>query len=181
MDEETVCASCVETDEGPAGLSESVSADSVLDQTEPTSDYPPEAIREQGPPARFRVNIVGVRFGYACKIYRFDAGDLDLAADECVIVKTEKGMGLGRVAAPPHEMELEPGQLEGLRKVIRKAGKVDFDQRERLAQKEAEAYAYCVERIEALGLPMKLVAVECYFDGSKYVFYFTADGRVDFR
>jgi len=125
--------------------------------------------------------IAGVRFGYACKIYHFDAGDMDLITGDRVIVKTEKGMGLGVIAVAPFERELEPAQMEGLRKIIRKAGKVDFDQKARCIQRESEAYAYCVDRIEALDLPMKLVAVECYFDGSKYVFYFTSEGRVDFR
>jgi cell fate regulator YaaT (PSP1 superfamily) len=64
---------------------------------------------------------------------------------------------------------------------VRKAGKVDFDHKARCLQREKLANAYCLERIEALGLPMKLVAVDCFFDGSKYVFYFTAEGRVDFR
>jgi cell fate regulator YaaT (PSP1 superfamily) len=133
------------------------------------------------PAVRFTVNVVGVRFGYACKIYHFDAGDMALTAGDWVIVKTEKGMGLGQIAIPPFEREIDASQLESLRKIIRKAGKVDFDQRMRCAQREAQAYDYCLERIEALELPMKLVAVECFFDGSKYVFYFTAEGRVDFR
>jgi len=135
----------------------------------------------ESPPLRLKVNVVGIRFGYACKIYHFDAGDMLLAAADWVVVKTEKGMGLGQVAIPPFEREMDASQLETLRKIIRKAGKVDFDQRMRCAQREAQAYAYCLERIEALDLPMKLVAVECFFDGSKYVFYFTAEGRVDFR
>jgi cell fate regulator YaaT (PSP1 superfamily) len=58
---------------------------------------------------------------------------------------------------------------------------VDFDQKVRLLQKEREAYTFCLERIDELGLPMKLVGVDCFFDGSKYVFFFTAEGRVDFR
>ncbi|MBI4963344.1 MAG: stage 0 sporulation family protein [Desulfomonile tiedjei] len=128
-----------------------------------------------------KVNVTGVRFGYACKIYHFDAGDMALDQGDWVVVKTEKGMGLGQIAIPPFEREMDASQLETLRKIIRKAGKVDFDQRMRCAQREAQAYAYCLERIDALGLPMKLVAVECFFDGSKYVFYFTAEGRVDFR
>jgi cell fate regulator YaaT (PSP1 superfamily) len=150
-----------------------------------------EAYSEPAPPTRqevgdrhpvlIDVNIVGVRFGYACKVYHFDAGDMDLAAGDWVIVKTEKGTGLGQIALAPFERSMDGSQLEGLRKVIRKAGKVDFDQKERCAQREAEAFAYCLERIETLELPMKLVAVECFFDGSKYVFYFTSEGRVDFR
>ena len=132
-------------------------------------------------PRRVKINIVGVRFAYACKVYRFDSGDLELKGDDWVIVKTEKGLGLGRVALPPSEHEIDASQLEGLRKVIRKAGKVDFDQKARLLQKEREAYTFCLERIDELGLPMKLVGVDCFFDGSKYVFFFTAEGRVDFR
>jgi cell fate regulator YaaT (PSP1 superfamily) len=139
-----------------------------------------QEVGERGP-VPMNVNIVGVRFGYACKVYHFDAGDMDLAAGDWVIVKTEKGTGLGQIALAPFQRLMDTTQLEGLRKVIRKAGKVDFDQKERCAQREAEAYAYCLERIETLELPMKLVAVECFFDGSKYVFYFTAEGRVDFR
>jgi cell fate regulator YaaT (PSP1 superfamily) len=132
-------------------------------------------------PRRVKINIVGVRFGYACKVYRFDSGDLELKGDDWVIVKTEKGLGLGRVALPPTQHEIDTSQLEGLRKVIRKAGKVDFDQKARLLQKEREAYTFCLERIEELALPMKLVGVDCFFDGSKYVFFFTSEGRVDFR
>ncbi len=146
-------------------------------------DYPAPSLQraEERRSRRLKVNIVGVRFAYACKVYRFDSGDLELKGDDWVIVKTEKGLGLGRVALPPAVHEIDASQLEGLRKVIRKAGKVDFDQKARLAQKEHEAYAFCLERIEELGLPMKLVGVDCFFDGSKYVFFFTAEGRVDFR
>lgn len=127
------------------------------------------------------VRVAGVRFGYACKIYHFDAGDMELGAGDCVIVKTEKGTGLGQVAMPPFEKVMDNAQLEGLRRIVRKAGRADFDQKTKCSQKESEAFGYCLERIEALSLPMKLVAVECFFDGSKYVFYFTAEGRVDFR
>lgn len=127
------------------------------------------------------VNLVGIRFDYAGKIYHFDAEEMKLDADEWVIVKTEKGIGLGSVAMPSQFREVEAFKLDSLRKVVRRAGKVDFERREACKRKEAEAHAYCLERIEALGLPMKLVSVECFFDGSKYVFFFTAEGRVDFR
>ncbi len=127
------------------------------------------------------VNLCGIRFGRASRIYHFDTGGLELCQGDWVIVKTEKGTGLGYVVVPPFDKEMEPSQLEGLRRVLRKAGRTDFDQFERCKQREREAFAYCLDRIEALGLPMKLVAVECFFDSSKYVFYFTAEGRVDFR
>ncbi len=128
-----------------------------------------------------KVNIVGIRFLRAGKVYHFDSADMDVTEGDWVIVKTEKGMGLGQVAFAPIEQEVDLPALEGLRKIVRKAGKVDFDQKARCRQREAQAYDYCLERIEALGLPMKLVAVECFFDSSKYIFYFTAEGRVDFR
>lgn len=106
---------------------------------------------------------------------------MELAPGDWVIVKTEKGSGLGVIAVSPFERELEPSQLDGLRKILRKAGKVDLDQKARCVQRESEALEYCVQKIEELGLPMKLIGVECFFDGTKYIFYFTSDGRVDFR
>jgi cell fate regulator YaaT (PSP1 superfamily) len=146
-----------------------------------------EALDEDSIPEMQRVSpkvqvcIVGVRFARAGKIYHFEAGDLELVQGDWVIVKTEKGMGLGQVAIAPWQTEIEESQRDILRAVIRKAGRADFEQKNRCAQREIEARAYCLERIEALGLPMKLVSVECFYDGSKYVFYFTAEGRVDFR
>jgi cell fate regulator YaaT (PSP1 superfamily) len=146
--------------------------------TEPTEPPPCEKKRTA---AVFNVRVVGVRFEYAGKIYNFDAGDMKLEAGDRVVVKTEKGLGLAKVAVPPQERELDELQLEGLRKILRKAGKTDFDQDERCREKEEEASEYCLELINKLDLPMKLVGVECFFDATKYVFYFTADGRVDFR
>jgi cell fate regulator YaaT (PSP1 superfamily) len=131
--------------------------------------------------AKIRVTIVGIRFNYAGKIYHFDSDDLELAVGDRVVVKTEKGLGLGRTAVAPRPMDIEPALLEGLRKVLRKAIREDFEQQERCVRKEQIAHAYCEARIAALNLAMKLVGVECFFDCSKYVFYFTAEGRVDFR
>ena len=130
---------------------------------------------------RISVKVCGIRFGYASKIYHFESGAMEVDYGDWVVVKTEKGLGLGQVALPPFEKHIHVSQLEGLRKIIRKGGKVDLYQKERCREREAEARTYCLDRIEELGLPMKLVAVECFFDGSKYVFYFTSEGRVDFR
>jgi cell fate regulator YaaT (PSP1 superfamily) len=130
---------------------------------------------------KVRVPIVGVRFNYAGKVYHFDGDDLDLSVGDRVVVKTEKGLGLGRVALAPRPMDIDPALLDGLRKVLRKAVREDFEQQERCVRKERIAALYCEERIAALNLPMKLVGVECFFDCTKYVFYFTAEGRVDFR
>jgi len=71
-------------------------------------------------PALIKVNVVGIRFGYACKVYHFDAGDMELAAGDWVIVKTEKGTGLGHIALAPFERLMDASQLEGLRKVVEK-------------------------------------------------------------
>jgi len=152
---------------------------SVSSDGEQTSETLPQ-VRERTQ-SSVNVCICGVRFGYAGRIYHFESGGIELSGGDWVIVKTEKGMGLGQVAIGPFERQIEPSQLEGFRKVIRKAGKVDFEQKERCVQKEKEAYAYCIDRVYELGLPMKLVAAECFFDASKYVFYFTAESRVDFR
>lgn len=130
---------------------------------------------------RITVKVCGIRFSYASKIYHFESGAMEVDYGDWVVVKTEKGLGLGQVALPPFEKHIHVSQLEGLRKIIRKGGKVDLYQKERCREREAEARAYCLDRIEELALPMKLVAVECFFDGSKYVFYFTSEGRVDFR
>lgn len=130
---------------------------------------------------RVTLTVCGVRFGYAGRIYHFEATDIELLQGDWVIVKTEKGVGLGCIAIPPYVREMDVSQFEGLRKVLRKAGKIDFNQKERCVQKEKEAYDFCLDRITELALPMKLVAVECFFDASKYVFYFTSEGRVDFR
>ncbi|MFZ5864748.1 MAG: PSP1 domain-containing protein [Thermodesulfobacteriota bacterium] len=157
-------------------------------QAEPTLEAEAQERRHAAPrpspPAeapKVTVNVVGIRFDRAGRIYNFDAAGIDLAMGEPVVVKTEKGLGLGTVATPPTRRELDTSQAESLRKVLRKAGRVDFDQKARCSHREAEARAHCLERIEALGLPMKLVDVECFFDSSKYIFYFTAEGRVDFR
>lgn len=141
-----------------------------------------DSIHEAQPvSSKVEVCVAGVRFSRAGKIYHFEVGDLDLGPGDWVIVKTEKGMGLGQVAIGPWQTEIEEAHRDVLRSIIRKAGKADFEQKARCTQREIEAQTYCLERIEALGLPMKLVAVECFYDGSKYVFYFTAEGRVDFR
>lgn len=164
------------TSEDDCPISEDPLGDDAPDILDEALDRP-----ERAETAKTKVRVVGIRFGYACKIYHFDAMDMDLAVGDWVVVKTEKGLGLGLVALGPFERQLDAAQLEGLRKVLKKANDDDFDQKGRCRSKEQEAYAYCLERIEALRLPMKLVTVECFFDFSKYVFYFTSEGRVDFR
>ncbi len=163
-------------------LMEPVSCMDDIDTSESASpEFVEDAPGGSDSSERITVKVCGIRFGYASKIYHFESGAMEVDYGEWVVVKTEKGLGLGQVALPPFEKHIHVSQLEGLRKIIRKGGKVDLYQKERCREREAEARAYCLDRIEELALPMKLVAVECFFDGSKYVFYFTSEGRVDFR
>lgn len=123
--------------------------------------------------------IVSIQFVRAGKMYDFDAGNLELNQGDHVIVETERGLGIGQVIRIP--IEKEPGASNGLIAIKRKATIDDIATMEMLAQKEKEAFNFCVKRIVERNMPMKLVRAEYQFDSSKVVFFFTADGRVDFR
>ncbi|MFH1090854.1 MAG: stage 0 sporulation family protein [Pseudomonadota bacterium] len=123
--------------------------------------------------------VVGVRFREGGKIYNFDSGNLVLHLGDKVIVRTEQGAGLGMVVTSPRP--LGPGQEEALKKVLRLANEDDLWQHEKNLAREKFALGYCLERIKSRQMEMKLVATEVLFDGSKIIFYYTADGRVDFR
>ena len=112
-------------------------------------------------------------------MYDFDAGSLELAQGDRVVVESERGVGVGQVIKPP--VERAAGATGTLALVKRKATAEDMAAVERITQKEKEAYRFCVNRIIERSMPMKLVRVEYQFDGSKAIFFFTADGRVDFR
>lgn len=123
--------------------------------------------------------IVTIQFAKAGKMYDFDAGGLELAQGDHVIVETERGVGIGQVVRRPSE---QPAGASGsLSTIKRKATAADMATREMISQKEKEAFNFCVKRIIERNMPMKLVKAEYQFDSSKAVFYFTADGRVDFR
>jgi cell fate regulator YaaT (PSP1 superfamily) len=124
--------------------------------------------------------VVGVRFKTGCKIYNFDAGELELSPGDTVVVNSEQGMGCAKVAVAPAEIEELPGGKE-LKKVIRKATEDDMYRIGLSVEKEAEAFRYCSSKISEREMVMKLVRVEWAFDNSRATFYFTADGRVDFR
>ncbi|MDN5344114.1 MAG: hypothetical protein PWQ18_225 [Clostridia bacterium] len=126
------------------------------------------------------ITVVGVRFKKAGKIYYFDPGTLELAAGDHVIVETARGMEYGEVVIPPRQVE-EGEVVSPLRPVIRRATEADTEQVNSNRQKEKEAFAICQEKIAAHNLPMKLIDVEFTFDVSRIIFYFTAEGRVDFR
>lgn len=126
------------------------------------------------------VKVVGVRFKDAGKIYYFTYGNLQLESHDKVIVETARGLEFGEVVVGPKEVaESEMGDT--IRSVIRKAKDKDFERIGRNQEEERKAYEICLQKIEEHNLPMKLVDVEYNFDGSKIIFYFTADGRVDFR
>ena len=124
--------------------------------------------------------IVGVRFKEVGKIYYFDPCDKKFARNDQVIVETARGVEFGIVAIPNREVE-DDSIVKPLRKVVRFAGMDDLRRVEENHQKEKRAYRICQEKIAANRLEMKLVGVEYAFDNSKILFYFTADGRVDFR
>ncbi len=124
--------------------------------------------------------VVGVRFRRAGKIYYFDPGRLDLVAGTGVIVETSRGLEFGEIVLPNKDVSDE-GIVPPLRLVCRVATEADHKQLVENRQKEKEAMHICLEKIEKHRLEMKLVDVEYTFDHNKVIFYFTADGRIDFR
>ena len=126
------------------------------------------------------IKVVGIRFQRAGKIYYFDPLDYDLETAMHVIVETARGVEMGTVLIPPKEVE-DDKVIQPLKPVIRVATDEDEKVMERNKEKEAEAYVICKENIAKHGLEMKLVAAEYTFDNNKLLFYFTADGRIDFR
>ncbi|MGD9505643.1 MAG: stage 0 sporulation family protein [Syntrophobacteraceae bacterium] len=124
--------------------------------------------------------VVGIRFREGGKIYHFDPGEFDLKLDDCVIVVTEQGKGLGQVAQPPHPRDARVHPPD-LKKVEHLASEEEIAAFRENRQIEQETKLFCLDRIRTHNLPMNLVDVECLYDGSKIIFYFTADGRVDFR
>ena len=124
--------------------------------------------------------VIGVRFKQAGKIYYFGTGPMEIAQGEDVIVETSRGVEFGHVVLGPRDVADEEVALP-LKAVQRKATEADRAQVAENREKEKEAFKICEEKIAARELPMKLVGVEYTFDVSKIVFYFTADGRIDFR
>jgi len=126
------------------------------------------------------VKVIGVKFKTSGRVYYFDPLDLQVHADDGVIVETARGMEYGEVQGEPKEVD-ESEIVAPLKPVVRIATDEDKRLRAQYAAKESEAFQICLEKIAAHELDMKLVDVEYTFNGSKVVFYFTADERVDFR
>ena len=126
------------------------------------------------------IKVIGVRFRTAGKIYFFSPGKLEIKQGDNVIVETARGVEFGYVAAGPREVEEDNITLP-LKSVIRVATADDIRKEEKNREKEKEAFKICLEKIRKHGLEMKLIDAEYTFDNNKVLFYFTADGRIDFR
>ena len=126
------------------------------------------------------INVAGVRFKKTGKIYYFDPSGLELKTNDHVIVETARGVEYGWVAVGPKQ--IDDSEVVGeLKPVLRIATEKDKKQAAENKEKEKKAFDVCLEKIAKHDLKMKLVDVEYTFDGNKILFYFTADGRVDFR
>ncbi|HAR87232.1 stage 0 sporulation protein [Clostridium sulfidigenes] len=126
------------------------------------------------------ITVIGVRFKKAGKIYYFNPGDLDIKKGDFVVVETARGIEFGECVVGMKE--LREGEIVApLKDVIRKALEEDINANKTNKEKEEEAFKICLEKIKAHDLTMKLIDVEYTFDNNKVIFYFTADGRVDFR
>ena len=125
-------------------------------------------------------NVICVRFRTAGKIYYFNPGDLEIKRGMHVIVETARGKEYGRVVSDMRQVD-EKELKAPLKQVIRIATEEDSDKETVNRIREQEAFKICKERIASHGLEMKLIDAEYTFDGGKLLFYFTADGRVDFR
>ena len=128
----------------------------------------------------YMAEVIGVRFKEVGKVYYFDPDNKQFKQNDTVIVETSRGIECGKVAIPNKEVP-DDQIVHPLKKVIRTATKEDKRRLEDNARKEKEALRICEQKVAEHGLEMKLVDVEYTFDNSKILFYFTADGRVDFR
>lgn len=125
-------------------------------------------------------SVIGVRFRRAGKIYYFDPAGFDINVGDNVIVETARGIEYGKVVLGLREINDEK-IVQTLKPVIRKATPEDDEIERKNKEKEKDAYKICLEKIKKHGLEMKLIDTEYTFDNNKILFYFTADGRIDFR
>ncbi|MDD3173729.1 MAG: stage 0 sporulation family protein [Herbinix sp.] len=126
------------------------------------------------------VNVIGVRFRSAGKVYFFDPAGYDIKQGDNVIVETARGIEYGHVVLGPRDVE-DDKIIQPLKPVIRQATEEDNTVEKKNKEKEKEAFNICLEKIQKHGLEMKLIDSEYTFDNNKVLFYFTADGRIDFR
>ncbi len=126
------------------------------------------------------IKVIGVRFRTAGKIYFFDPLEFEVKRGDHVIVETARGVEYGTVVCDPKEVE-EDQVIQPLKPVLRVATPKDDEQEKNNKAKEREAFKICLEKIRKHELEMKLIDAEYTFDNNKVLFYFTADGRIDFR
>ena len=126
------------------------------------------------------IKVVGIRFKKAGKIYYFSPGELNINKGDYLVVETARGIEFGECIIGPKEINEEDIVLP-LKDVIRVADENDIKKHKENKNKEKEAFDICLKKIEEHGLVMKLIDVEYTFDNNKVIFYFTAEGRVDFR
>ena len=124
--------------------------------------------------------VIGVRFRTAGKIYFFSPGKYVIKKGDHVIVETARGVEYGTVVGEPREVE-DDEVVKPLKPVLRTASTKDDEQEKANREKEREAFKVCLEKIKKHNLEMKLIDAEYTFDNNKLLFYFTADGRIDFR
>ena len=125
-------------------------------------------------------SVVGIRLGRNCRIYNFNAGEIELSKGNWVIVETARGQDAGQVVQPPRE--IARGKIKGeLKNVIRQATPSDMHRMERFRKREQESLARAKEKVAELGLPMRLITAEYTYNGRSLTIYFTAEKRVDFR
>lgn len=123
-------------------------------------------------------SVVGIRFKTCGKIYDFETDGLSLRKGDTVVVESDFGLSLGKVAVEKHDVEEKERELK---KILRIATEEDFQTKEENRELEAEAFSFCAERIMARGLPMKPVYTETTLDRKRIIFYFAAEKRIDFR
>ena len=126
------------------------------------------------------ITVIGVRFRKAGKVYFFDPAGMEIKTGDHVIVETARGIEFGHVVLGNREVD-EKKVIQPLKPVIRMANKNDEEIEKRNKEKEKEAFRICLEKIKKHDLQMKLIDAEYTFDNNKVLFYFTADGRIDFR
>jgi cell fate regulator YaaT (PSP1 superfamily) len=126
------------------------------------------------------MDLINIKFRGVAKCYQFDSTGFDLSPGDPVVVESERGVQLGSVVKIFREIDYDGGR-KSPRKILRKGSERDMDSHGKNKEKENTAHQFCLERISARKLEMKLVRTEYLLDSSKVVFYFTADGRIDFR
>ena len=144
------------------------------------ADAPAEAPQAAEPPRKMTVTVADIRFRNNAKTYFFDPGALTLTAGDHVIIDTSRGVEFGICTLGNHEIPASE-VVAPLRRVLRLATAQDERVNTQNEEREKRAFSVCQQKIADRGLDMQLVSAECAFDGSKILFFFTADARVDFR